>query len=64
MSARNFRIGQRVNYRPAVRGRKGFGQYQIIRFLPQRKDGEPEYQIRHLDEEEEWVAGESELRSA
>jgi hypothetical protein len=62
--ARNFRIGQRVNYRPAVRGRKAYGKYQVIRFLPQRKDGELEYQIRHVDEGDDCIASESELRSA
>ena len=64
MSVRNFRIGQVVNYRPAVRRRNAFGRYQVIRFLPQRKDGEPQYQIKHLDEGQERIAGESELRSA
>jgi hypothetical protein len=66
MSARNFRIGQRVHYRPSRRGGNApsRGKYQVTRFLPQRENGEPEYQIRHLDEEEEWIAGESELRSA
>ena len=64
MSARNFRLGQVVNYRPDVRGQNTRGKYQVIRFLPQRKDGEPEYQIRHLNEGHECVARESELRSA
>jgi hypothetical protein len=62
MSAHKFRIGQSVNYRPAVR-RSALGKYQVIRFLPQRKDGEPEYQIKHLNEGHERVANESELRS-
>jgi hypothetical protein len=63
---RKFRIGQSVNYRPAVRGQNAqpLGKCQVTRFLPQRKDGEPEYQIRHLNEGHEWVARESELRSA
>jgi hypothetical protein len=64
MSARKFRIGQSVNYRPAVLGRNAPGKYQVIKFLPQQKDGEPEYQIRHLNEGHERVARESELRSA
>jgi hypothetical protein len=64
MPARSFRIGQSVNYRPAVRGRTAPGKYQVIRFLPQRNDGEPEYQIRHVNEGHECVARESELRSA
>jgi hypothetical protein len=64
MSARNFRIGQSVNYRPAVRRRNALGRYQVTRFLPQRKDGELEYQIKHLTEGHELVARESELRSA
>ena len=63
MSARNFRLGQVVNYRPDVRGQNTRGNYQVIRFLPQRKNGEPEYQIRHLNEGHECVARESELRS-
>jgi hypothetical protein len=63
MSARKFRIGQSVNYRPAVR-RSALGKYQVIGFLPQCKDGEPEYQIKHLNEGHERVARESELRSA
>jgi hypothetical protein len=65
MSARKFRIGQRVIYRPAVRNRNASprGTYQIIRFLPERKDGEPGYQIKHLNEGQEHVARESELRS-
>ena len=49
MSAHKVRIGQSVNYRLAVR-RSALGKYQVIRFLPQRKDGEPEYQIKHLNE--------------
>jgi hypothetical protein len=62
MSARKFRIGQRLIYRPAVRNRNASprGTYQIIRFLP---DGEPGYQIKHLNEGQEHVARESELRS-
>jgi hypothetical protein len=40
------------------------GRYQVIRFLPPRKDGESEYQIKHLTEGHERVARESELRSA
>jgi hypothetical protein len=66
MSARKFRIGQTVIYRAAVRGRNPppLGTYQIIRFLPKRKDGDPEYQIKHLNEGQERVARESELRSA
>jgi hypothetical protein len=63
MSARSFRIGQVVNYRSAVRGQNPPGRYQILRFLPRRKDGEPEYQIRHLNEGHECVARESELRA-
>jgi hypothetical protein len=65
MSARKFRIGQRVNYRPAAhRGNAPLGIYQITRFLPQREYGELEYQIRNLNEGHERVAKESELRSA
>jgi hypothetical protein len=65
MSARKFRIGQTVIYRPAVCGQNAplRGTYQIIRFLPERKDGEPGYQIKHLNEGQEHVARESELRS-
>jgi hypothetical protein len=66
MSARKFRIGQTVIYRASVRGRNAppLGTYQVIRFLPERKDGDPGYQIKHLNEGEEHVARESELRSA
>jgi hypothetical protein len=65
MPARKFRIGQRVNYRPAAHSRNApVGIYQIIRFLPQRKDGELEYQIKNLDVGHERVARESELRAA
>jgi hypothetical protein len=56
MSAHKFRIGQSVNYRPAV-GRNALGRYQVIRFLPPRKDGEPEYQIKHLNEGHERLLG-------
>jgi hypothetical protein len=66
MSARKFRIGQTVIYRAGVRGRNAppLGTYQVIRFLPERKDGDPGYRIKHLNEGEEHVARESELRSA
>jgi hypothetical protein len=64
-SARKFRIGQSVSYRPATHRRNApHGTYQITRFLPQRKDGELEYHIRNLNEGHEQVARESELRSA
>jgi hypothetical protein len=65
MPARKFRIGQRVNYRPPAHRRNApVGIYQIIRFLPQRKDGELEYQIKNLNVGHERVARESELRAA
>ena len=66
MTHRKFRIGQSVLYWPARRGRNAppRGNYQVTKFLPQRENGEPEYKIRHLVEEEEWIVGESELRSA
>jgi hypothetical protein len=66
MSARKFRIGQTVIYRPTARGRNAvpLGTYQVIRFLPERKDGDLGYQIKHLNEGEERFAKESELRSA
>ena len=64
MSAHKFRIGQNVKYRPAARGTDApLGTYQITRFLPQREDGEAEYRIRNLNEGDERVARESELRS-
>jgi len=65
MSARKFRIGQTVIYRAGVRGHNTApaGTYQVIRFLPERKDGDPGYQIKHLIEGEEHVARESDLRS-
>jgi hypothetical protein len=52
MSARKFRIGQTVIYRAGVRGRNAppRGTYQVVRFLPEHKDGDPGYQIRHLNE--------------
>jgi hypothetical protein len=64
MTYRKFR--QSALYWPTRRGRNAppRGNYQVTSFLPQRQNGEPEYQIRHLAEEQEWIAGESELRSA
>jgi hypothetical protein len=65
MSARKFRIGQSVNYRPTTNRRNApLGTYQITKFLPQREDGELEYQIRNLNEGHERIAKERELRSA
>jgi hypothetical protein len=57
-----FRIGQIVNYQPGVRSQDApFGAYQITVLLPQREDGEFEYQIRNLNEQHERVANESAL---
>jgi hypothetical protein len=66
MSSRKFRIGQMVIFRAGVRRRNTTppGTYQVVRFLPERKVGDPGYQIKHLNEGEEHVARESELRSA
>ena len=65
MSERKFRIGQQVNYRPSSRNQDAPGGiYMILAFLPQRADGEAEYRIKNLNEQNERVASESELRSA
>ena len=62
MDAHKYRIGQSVSYRsPGADAPQG--DYVIIARLPQRDDGEFEYQIRNLYEQHERVAQESELRN-
>ena len=65
MSARKFRIGQTVIFRAGIRGPNTPppGTYQVIRFLPELIDRDPGYRIKDLNEGEEYVARESELRS-
>jgi hypothetical protein len=56
-----FKVGQSVNYRASGRVlREASGRYSITRLLPE-KDGQFEYRIKHLSEEHERVAIESEL---
>jgi hypothetical protein len=63
MPAHKFKIAQIVTYRPGLRSQDApYGAYQITRQLPQRDDGEIEYQIKNLNEPHERVAKESELR--
>ena len=57
-----FHIGQLVNYRPAYRFADApRGVYAVIARLPQGDDGQFEYRIRHMGEEHERIAKESEL---
>jgi hypothetical protein len=64
MPPHKFRIGQMVTYRPAGRGPDAPpGVYMIVARLPMSDDdGQFEYRIRNLGEEDERVAKESELR--
>ena len=43
------------------RNRTPPGNYQVIQFLPESLDGDPGYQIKHLNEGQEQIARESEL---
>jgi hypothetical protein len=65
-SARKFRIGQTVYYRPLARSRlhAPYDTCQITKFLPPDEDGEFEYQIRALEDGDEWAVSEKELRPA
>jgi hypothetical protein len=70
---RKFQIGQTVTYQPPHSRRdapptgrypmSSRGHYQITGFLPAREGQVPEYRIRNLDEGQELVARESQLRS-
>jgi hypothetical protein len=65
MTAHRFRIGENVYYRPATHGLgapRGF--YQIVKFLPRRYNYELEYLIQSLEDTNEQVAEEKELRPA
>ena len=56
-----FRVGQRVELAPSVRGNIQGGIYEIKRLLPERS-GEFQYQIKSVSESHDRVARESELR--
>jgi hypothetical protein len=61
---RKFKIGQLVRYRlPSHRPAVPTGKYQITGFIPQDQTNEPKYRIKHLNEGEDRIAKESELRS-
>jgi hypothetical protein len=63
MAFHKLKIGQMVHYRPSnPRQNTLRGAYKIIGLLPQTEDGEFEYRIRSLEEEQhELVAKEGEL---
>jgi hypothetical protein len=62
MASNKLKIGQIVHYRPSnPRQNTLRGAYKIINLLPRREDGESEYRIRSLEEQDEVVAKESEL---
>ena len=64
MSARKFRIGQIVTYRPdqRVQDVSPGGVYIITARLPEDAGGELEYRIKNVNEQHERVAKERELR--
>jgi hypothetical protein len=58
-----FKIGQIVHYKPSNHRHAGpRGAYQVIRPLPQMRNGEPKYRIRNLNECYERDVKESELK--
>jgi hypothetical protein len=59
VSLHKFKIGQLVNYLGRDRA---LGVYQITQLVP--LEGEVQYRIRNLNEPDERVAKESELRKA
>jgi hypothetical protein len=57
-----FKIGQTVNYQPKDRKLStARGTYTVTRLMPVFDDNQPEYRIRHFNEEFERVAFENEL---
>jgi hypothetical protein len=64
MASNRFKIGETVLYRPVNRRKKGSrGAYKVTRLLPHPENGEPEYRIRNLNEDQERDVKESELKS-
>jgi hypothetical protein len=62
-TARKFRIGQSVYYRPPAKRGQPFVCI-VVKLLPARADGELEYQIRNTEDFRDLVARESNLRTA
>jgi hypothetical protein len=65
MTAHRFQIGENVYYRPATHGLgapRGF--YQIVKSLPRRCHDQLEYLIQGLEDGNEQIAAEKELRPA